>query len=214
MTQGRFAPLALVSALTLAGCGETPGGAWVEALAETVAPDRTPPVSRAEAAALPFASALVTAGGRRPAFVVLHSTQGGRQIWLSADRVAIATEQGRVVAIAGLAGAISETRFRDGSPPKPFAGGEHVRLIDIAPAVWGLTVSCSGRPDGEEAIAILGETVATLRAVETCSAEDGTRFIERFWVGAEDGLIWRAEHWIGPGLPRLTFELVKPPTSW
>ncbi|MCS6854370.1 MAG: YjbF family lipoprotein, partial [Elioraea sp.] len=120
MAYARFA-LSLALAVLLAGCGDTPGGAVVEALAESVAPDRTPPVTRAEAMALPFASALVTLGGRRPAFVVLHSTQGGRQIWLTADRVAIATDQGRVVSVAGLPGAISETRFRDGLPPKPLA---------------------------------------------------------------------------------------------
>lgn len=210
----RFAPAVLALAVTLSACGDTPGGAVIEVLSETVAPDRTPPVSRAEAMALPYASALVTLGGRRPAFVVLHSTQGGRQIWLSADRVAIATEQGRVVALAGLAGAITETRFRDGQPPKPLAGGEHLRLVDIAPNVWGLTIACANREDGEETIRILGEPVPTLRAVESCRSERGERFTDRFWIGAEDGLIWRAEQWIGPGLPRLTFELVKPPTSW
>ncbi len=210
----RFVPVVLTIAVILAACGDTPGGAVVEALTETVAPDRAPPISRAEALALPYASALVTLGNRQPAFVVLHSSQGGRQIWLSADRVAIATEQGRVVALAGLAGAITETRFRDGQPPKPLAGGEHLRLVDIAPNVWGLTITCANREDGEETISILGEAVPTLRAFESCRTERGERFTEWFWIGAEDGLIWRAEQWIGPGLPRLTFELVKPPTSW
>ena len=214
MAFNRVAPVVVTLALIVAACGDTPGGAVVEALTEAVAPDRAPPINRAEAMALPYASALVTLGNRRPAFVVLHSSQGGRQIWLSADRVAIATEQGRVVALAGLAGAITETRFRDGQPPKPLAGGEHLRLVDIAPTFWGLTITCTNREDGEETIQILGAWVPTLRAVETCRTERGERFTERFWIGAEDGLIWRADQWIGPGLPRLTFELVKPPTSW
>jgi hypothetical protein len=50
------------------------------------------------------------------------------------------------------------------------------------------------------------------RAAESCTAEDGTRFTDRFWIGPEDRPIWRAQQWIGPGRPAITFELVRPPT--
>lgn len=41
-------------------------------------------------------------GARRPALVVLDFAQGGRLIWRSADRVAVVTEGGRLVARAGV----------------------------------------------------------------------------------------------------------------
>jgi hypothetical protein len=202
--------LALLLALLLPGCGA--GGDLLRALGDTVLPDETPPVTREQAEALPYASAVVRLGARRPAFVVLHSAQGGRLIWLSADRVAVVTEGGRVVALAGVEGALTDTRFRDGAPPKPLGLGRHLRLVDVAPAVWGLPVSCTGMALGPETITVLGEARATERVTESCVAEDGTRFTDRFWIGPEDGQIWRAQQWIGPGRPAITFELVRPPT--
>jgi hypothetical protein len=208
MARRRFA---LLLPLVLAGCG-TMGGELFRAIGETVMPDGTPPVTREQAEALPYASALVRLGARRPAFAVLHSAQGGRLIWLSSDRVAVVTEGGRVVALAGIEGALTDTRFRGGAPPKPLGLGQHLRLIDVAPVVWGLPVTCTGAALGLETITVLGEARATERVAESCAAEDGTRFTDRFWVGPEDGQIWRAQQWIGPGRPALTFDLVRPPT--
>ncbi|WP_333671461.1 YjbF family lipoprotein [Elioraea tepidiphila] len=201
---------ALVLALTLTGCGT--GGELLRALGDTVLPDENPPVTREQAEALPYASAVVRLGARRPAFVVLHSAQGGRLIWLSADRVAVVTEGGRVVALAGVEGALTDTRFRDGAPPKPLGLGQHLRLVDVAPAIWGLPVACTGTALGPETITVLGEARPTERVAESCAGEDGTRFTDRFWIGPEDGQIWRAQQWIGPGRPAITFELVRPPT--
>jgi hypothetical protein len=204
------ARLVLLIALLLPGCGT--GGEVLRALGDAVMPDDTPPVTREQAEALPYASAVVRLGARRPAFVVLHSAQGGRHIWLSADRVAVVTEGGRVVALAGVEGALTETRFRDGVPPKPLGLGRHLRLVDVAPAVWGLPVSCTGTALGPETITVLGIARETERVEESCMAEDGTRFTDRFWIGPEDGQIWRAQQWVGSGRPAITFELVRPPT--
>jgi hypothetical protein len=66
--------LALLLALLLPGCG--PDGDLLRALGDTVLPDETPPVTREQAEALPYASAVVRLGARRPAFVVLHSARG------------------------------------------------------------------------------------------------------------------------------------------
>jgi hypothetical protein len=41
-------------------------------------------------------------GARQSALVVLHSAQGGRLIGVSADRFAVVTEGGRLVARAGV----------------------------------------------------------------------------------------------------------------
>jgi hypothetical protein len=43
-------------------------------------------------------------GARRSALVVVDFAQGGRPIWRSADRVAVVTDGGRVVARAGVEG--------------------------------------------------------------------------------------------------------------
>lgn len=206
-----FRRFALLLPLLAAGCGSG-GSGLVDALAETILPDDTPPVTRERAEAVPYASAVVRLGSRRPAFLVLHSAQNGRLIWLSADRVAIVTEGGRVVGTAGLGEALTDTRFRDGAPPKPLGLGRHLRLLDVAPNVWGLPVSCTGRALGPETITVLEIPHETERVAESCSGRDGTRFTDRFWVGVEDGQIWRAEQWIGEDRPTLTFELVRPPT--
>lgn len=209
MAPWRFA---LLVPLLAAGCGS--GGSGVaNALIETVMPDGTPPVTRERAEAMPYASAMARLGRGRPAFLVLHSAQNDRLIWLSADRVAVVTEGGRVVGTAGLGDALADTRFRDGAPPKPLGLGQHLRLVDVAPNVWGLPVSCNGRALGAETITVLEAAHDTERVAESCSGRDGTRFTDRFWVGVEDGQIWRAEQWIGDDRPRLTFELVRPPTT-
>jgi hypothetical protein len=88
-------------------------------------------------------------------------------------------------------------------PASPVAAGQAGR---------GLPVARTGTALGPETIAVLGEPRPTERAAESCAAEDGTRFTDRFWIGPEDGPIWRAQQWIGPGRPAITFELVRPPT--
>ena len=208
MARRRFV---LLLPLALAACGSS--GGLFRAVSHAVAPDDdAPPVTRTQAEAVPYASAFVRLGSGRRAFLVLHSAQNERLIWLSADRIAVVTEGGRVVAVAGMQNALTETRFRDGTPPKPLGLGRHLRLVDVAPSVWGLPVSCNGRALGPEIITVLDFEIETERVAESCSGRDGTRFSERFWVGTEDGMIWRAEQWIGEDRPMLTFELVRPPT--
>jgi hypothetical protein len=107
---------------------------------------------------------------------------------------------------------LTDARFRDGASPKPLGLGQHLRLTDLAPAISGLPVACTGTALGAETITVRDEKRLTERVAERCVAEDGTQPTGRFWISPKDGQIWRAQQGIGPGQLTIIFELVRPPT--
>lgn len=185
------------------------------------------PITRAQADAQPFASILARQDGGRPALLILQSAGAGgaggppRLTWLSADRQAIMTLGGRVVATGGGRRSLAGTIFQDTDPLRdplqiPEDGVYARRAIDLLPgtqreaeAVFGLQLNCRLAPEADETIVVLEQPHAVRRITERCTG-DGAAHTNRFWADLETGFIWRAEQWAGPGQPRLTIEVLKP----
>ncbi len=137
--------------------------------------------------------------------------------WISADRVAIATRNGRIVKTAGLAENLKNTEFVGKDPV-----GEGLHRLDHAKSVrrmidvdtgnqYGLTVISELQPVGRETIEILGRTHETVVIRETGAAGQlGWEFENYFWVDAITGFVWKSRQHTTPNTPTIEFEILKP----
>ncbi len=69
-------------------------------------------VTLQEAASVPYASIGVRLGGSNETMLVLASEVRGRQLWTSAQRIALVMEGGRLVRTAGLKGNLCGSQLR------------------------------------------------------------------------------------------------------
>jgi len=217
---------AIPLALLLSACGSAGGANIAPTLWQrTMGGEPPPPITAAEAATFPYPLLLVRTGGDWQRMVLQSVTAGPgaqRLTWLSADRHAIATEGGRIVAAAGGRVVLAGTLFQDPDPllaplAIPADGITYRRAVDLMEGrkagggQFGLPLDCRITPRARETVTILGRGIDTIRLDETCRGPD-LSFTSRFWVGVADGFIWRAEQWAGSGTP-ITYEVAKPPTA-
>lgn len=201
------------------GCGDTP---W-RSLAEAVLPEHAAGSEETEeaAAAAPAEGtgrALRLTLGRRTARARLLQELGERRLWRTGANFVVATDGPRVVATSGWREVLAATRF-DGPDPlaNPLLLVERSatarRLVDLMTADrdpagmrFGLEIECRlhARP--------VEEAPGVLLVEERCHGEGiGGGFTNRFWVeAAEGGALLRSEQWIGPGLPPLVLEPLRP----
>jgi hypothetical protein len=195
----RFAPWAALALPWLAAC-ETAPALRSEPLAA--------PVARPAAVEAP---ALELRLGNRREVAALIQQNGALRLWRSPGGLVVATDGPRIVATAGLPTWLTATR-RDGVDPleDPFAIGEEAkrtrRVVDLATADrdpdgmrFGLASNCALRR-----IALEGEPVIE----ERCGGPAGS-YVNRFWLDATSGAIWRSEQWVGTGSP-ITLEAARP----
>jgi hypothetical protein len=188
---------------------------------------RNAPITREQADAQPFASILARQDGGRPALLILQSAgaSGGgapaRLTWLSADRQAIMTQGGRLIATGGGRRNLAGTVFQDADPLRdplqiPVGGVFARRAVDILPGTdrdaepaFGLQLDCRLAPEVDETIVVLDRPIEARRIAESCTGS-GASHRNTFWADLGTGFIWRSDQWAGPGAPRLTIEVLKP----
>lgn len=194
-----------------------PAGWALLALAALPACESPAPVRREELALPPLRAAAVEAPalelrfGNRRDVAVLIQQNGALRLWRSPGGLVVATEGARIVATAGLPTWLTATR-RDGADPldDPFAIGEQEsrvrRVMDFATSDrdpdgmrFGLASTCALRR-----IAVEGEPVIQ----ERCGGPAGS-YVNRFWLDATTGAIWRSEQWVGAGSP-IILEAARP----
>lgn len=215
-------------ALLLSACGSAGGSGIAPALWQhaTGGGAAAPAMTSAEAEAFPYPLLMVRGDGRGWQRMVLQSATAGagapRLTWLSADRRAIATIHGRIVAAAGSGAVLAGTLFQDPDPLAaplaiPAEGVIWRRAVDImGPGEagddrFGIPLDCRIVPTSRETVQVLDRSLDALRLEETCRGP-GLSFASTFWVGVADGQVWRAEQWAGGDAP-VTFEVAKPPSA-
>jgi hypothetical protein len=203
----RATPALLLSALLLAGCGDT---LWAGL------PASWPGAGRAEAEPEPAGPALRLTLRGRESLAALVQEAGDRRLWRTAGNQVVETDGGRVVATSGFGEMLAATRL-DG--PDPLSAPAALldrpalarRLVDLMRADraaegmrFGIPVECrlAAQRTGEPEV---------LLVEERCRAGGAGRFTNRYWT--EGGTVLRAEQWIGPGLPMLTVDFLGPPEA-
>ena len=211
-------PSFLILALTLGACENIAELSNIQKTTDFVLfgnPDV--PVTRAAIEQQPYAAIRARMGRSGRVIMILGRYDGPDLHWISADHVAIATREGRIVESAGLPENLKNTIFIG---PDPVAAAAHRwdspvktrRLIDIEPgANYGITVISTIERIAVEEIQILDFRYETVVLRESAyAAELDWSFENYFWVDMKTGFVWKSVQHVAPSLLPLEFDILKP----
>lgn len=223
------AALALMAAALLAGCGNSPDSRFADEVRGSVltslgalvaeAPPPPPEVTRAqmEAIGAPVIwarSALSPGGG---GYVGL-ARNTGRLAYLNAARQRLTLHGAQLTEVRGVGTDLVGYRSDTAADPTVFIrppadwparvdriywfnddlSGRFLRAAVCLPAVGAPTE-----------IVIFGKPHAVVEIEEPCRTPRHA-FVNRYWVDADSGFVWRSEQWAGPAFGSLTLEVVVP----
>ena len=173
-------------------------------------------ISLDQAAAVPYASIGVRVGDSSQALFVLATQSGDALQWLSGQRVALTTRDGRIVRTAGLAhnlvalvpGAGGSGAAADWSRPATLNW-----VADLSdPTSFSVQIRCQRAPEGMETLTVLGKQVQALKVEERCAVQSlDWSFVNSYWVDPTSGLVWKSIQTIHPALDPVEIETLRPP---
>jgi Group 4 capsule polysaccharide lipoprotein gfcB, YjbF len=210
----RFLPVALIAA-PLLGCGSNSNFdplrkmLWHDISAIGTA---APGVSRAQAAAVPYATTGVRYGSAQEAMLVLATASERDREWVGGTQFSIITRDGRIIRtvgfpynLSGFQGPIAD------SGPDAVPGGYHY-LYDFADKhIYGVLVHCVRHDAGLARIDIIGGFHNTRRIVEECTAPQlDWEFQNEFWRDVATGYVWKSVQHIHPDADAFALEVLRP----
>ena len=167
------------------------------------APDATPPappLTRAQADANPGAFMLVSAyGGASLASMVIASTNGNRQTWISADSVTVTTDNGIIVATRGFPRDLIAAEVGSVVQALVSSGGTATRVhetINDLDQISTEVLQCSIVLDGRETITVVEKSSLTSRFKESCRGES-VAFTNTYWI-TDQGRMIRSSQAVAP----------------
>ena len=175
------------------------------------------PIHRDDITKLPYATVLAKIGKGERSLLVLSRYDGQDLHYLSADRVAVVTRQGRLVKTAGLPRNIKNTYMNDRDPVsgqlhKLSPNTRFIRTIDIdAENRYGVPITSVFETIKKVTITILELKFDTLLVRERNSAQTMRwHFDNYYWADAYDGFIWKSRQHIVKEYPPIAIEVLKP----
>ena len=221
MTHPRsFAFLAAVLAQLLSGCTEgSDYSFYYKALRQTLSQSFSDKgVSRAEAAAIPYASLGLRIDGGAERILVLATNANAKEIWTSASHIVLTIQGGRIVHSIGLPHdrtALVSAGNGDQPPPaaaltSPFDSKWIADFPDIG--AYSVALTCRTEAIGAATITILGSTIRTVRIAEACKSSSGDwSFTDYYWIDPVTGLAWRSQQHPHPNGETVDIEILRPP---
>jgi hypothetical protein len=213
--------LAAGSVMLLAGCGSADNndiwGEYFQILKDSATGtfgDRA--VTREQAAAVPYATMGYRLNGGQEVMIVLATDTHGDLLWTSAAHIVLLTHDGRIIRTVGLPHNISGVMPIMGDHlPAPAAvlqgAFTSTRSVDYPDTgTYSVPVSCKMMTAGRETISVLGQSIATLRADESCKS-NGWSFRDSYWLDPVSGFVWRSLQHLTPKGDTIETEILRPP---
>ena len=175
-------------------------------------------ITRDQAAAIPYASMSYRLNGGQELMIVLATNTNGDLLWTSATHIVLLTRDGRIIRTVGLPHDISGvTPIIGNSLPAPaavlkgaFTSTRSVDIPDIGS--YSVPLSCEMMTKGRETIFILGQSITTLRADESCkSTMLNWSFRDTYWLDPTSGIVWRSVQHLTPKGDKIETEILRPP---
>lgn len=155
---------------------------------------------------LPYASISVQIGNGAENLLVLGKAEGEQLHWISADRCAIVTQNGRIVQTVGLTENLTHTAFikSDFLATKELHR-EHTRFIDIAPQhIYDIKIQSTVENAGHEQLTIGNKKLDTTKYVEKCQcATLDWNFTNTYWRDEKGQIVRSIQHTTPRTLPML-----------
>ena len=176
------------------------------------APDA--PISPEYVARLPYATLGARIGRGQRSLLVLGRYDGDDRHWISADRAAVVTRNGRLTRLFGIGTDLRDTHGIDDDPvaASTFAfEGLHRRTVDLGPAgQFGIPIESTFTVRRRETIEILDRQHDTLVvSEENRSQVVRWTFTNTFWLDFDTGYVWRSVQHFAPEMPSIEMEIYK-----
>lgn len=173
-------------------------------------------VTRAQAAAIPYASIGVRLGDSRQFLLVLATQMRDQCLWTSAAHIAIETTSGRITRCAGLPHTIAQSLIagRDPVQSRVAIGNSSCSFaVDLPDRnVYQARLEYREQLPRLDVIEILGTKLKVQRFTEqgTCPVLDW-QFENTYWRDGKSGFVWRSVQNIHPDLDALEITVFRPP---
>lgn len=213
--------LACAIGFGLAGCSSDSNATWSQIIvAAKLVWSNNSGITLQQAASVPYASMGIRIGEDQERLIVLASQTQDTQLWTSAARIAIVTENGRIVRSSGFGHGLSATSSEGGDPLTLFEHGDSTtrhtrRFVDFQDLNrFSVPVDCTIKSGGTENIVILEKNIRAHRVDEHCNSEVlEWSFDNIFWLGDSPGLVWRSIQNLHPELGPVETEIFRPPAG-
>jgi len=202
------------------GCGSQNSGVWfnyLQLMRESLhASLGDSAVTRAQAAAVPYASLGYRINGSRESLLVLATDENGEQMWTSASHVVLNFRDGRLVRTVGLPHDSAQHPARGDTQPSVSQALKSTfrsaRLVDMPDrGVYSVPLLCTATAGVPQTVIILGTALATRRVDETCSSSyPRWSFTDSYWIDSATGFVWRSIQHPHPAITIET-EILRPP---
>ncbi len=152
------------------------------------------------------------------AYFAAYAVNNGRVVYYNPGRQSLTFQGAALAATHGLGTDLAGYRSDPAEDPlvrnrPPAAWPEVVtrvyRFHDAFGDVYSRTFLCRPSVAGAEKLEI-GELSFDLVRIEEPCRSTSDDFVNRYWVDAERGYVWRSEQWGGPELGSLTVEVLRP----
>jgi len=163
---------------------------------------------------LPYASMGAKIGRGQRSLLVLGRYDGPDRHWISADRAAVVTRNGRLIRLYGIGADLRDTHEIDDDPvaAATFAfEGLHRRSVDLGtPLKYGIPIESFFTVQRRETITILDRQHDTLLVTEANDARTVRwSFVNQYWLDFDTGYVWRSVQHFAPEMPAVTLEVYK-----
>ena len=161
---------------------------------------------------IPYASSTLTIGRGAPGLIILESTIAGLDTWVSADKVFLIIENGRIIRTSG----INNNLTYFATPLKKTLISANSSKLNYyysydEPFLVDLKVSAEIRVIGRQQVKLINKEIE-LTLIEEHISNDylGWNAVNKFWVD-ESNFVWKSEQHISPKLPVFKIEVTKKP---
>lgn len=215
MMMNRSIGCALLGITLLAGCAQVDNN-YTATARELMRLNRDVVKTPAQIAAIPYPAAYLTLGPLPRALVVQAFDEQGQNKWVSADRNLFVQQHGRWVKTIGLpSDLISISNLAQDPLVNPLAIS--AQGTTWSTTIYGATSLQSGRNlqmtltrQGTEVIKVQDQPRTLVHIVEAVTAQpDNDHWKNEYWVNPQTGRIELSVQTLGPGLPKIVFQLLK-----
>lgn len=176
-----------------------------------------PELTRAALDEIPFATIALRSGDAPRAFIVPVADNGGYLNYQDVARRGIVMLGGLVTGTHGFGYDLDSVRHAVNDPivvPTPLAQWPVELARNYSFTLRGqldyeIAVQCSVERGAREIVEIVERAFEVVRVVETC-VNPQRRFVNTYWVDPGSGFIWKSEQWVGPRIPPMTVEIIRP----